>query len=99
MSKNKYCESDIISNVQQYIDSTYGQHYQSKSIQLIDLFESEGMVIEYLKTSVMRYVLRFGKKEGSNIKDLYKAIHCIILLIYFTSVSTDTKNSPQLLQE
>lgn len=97
----KYSEEEILSDVKAYILSTYGQHYQSKSIQLIDLFASEDMIVEYLKTSIMRYVLRYGKKADENknpynVKDLFKAIHCIILLIHFTRT---TFTSPELLLE
>jgi hypothetical protein len=93
----KYSEKQIIDDVLVYIDSTYQQHYQSKNIQLIDLFDSEDMIVEYLKTSIMRYVLRYGKKDGFNTRDLYKAIHCIILLIHFTKKKTT--DSPELLLE
>lgn len=99
MIKQRYQETSIIDNVTKYIDSTYEQHYQSKSIQLIDLFDSEGMIIDYLKTSIMRYVLRYGKKDGMNVRDLYKAIHCIVLLIHFTTRISNLGSNLQLLQE
>jgi hypothetical protein len=83
----RYSEQQILEDIRSHIDSTYEQHYQSKSLQLIDLFESEGMIVEYLKTSIMRYVVRYGKKDGFKVLDLIKAIHCIILLIHFTKPS------------
>jgi hypothetical protein len=99
MFNYKYQESQIISEVVDYIQSTYQEHYQSYSVQLIDLFDSEGIVVEYLKTSIMRYVMRFGKKEGNNIKDLYKAIHCIVLLIFFATDRNNKDHTPVLLTE
>jgi hypothetical protein len=96
-----YSEEEILSDVKKYVCSTYRQHYKSKSVQLIDLFASEDMIIDYLKTSIMRYVLRYGKKADENknpynVKDLFKAIHCIILLIHFTRKPF---TSPELLLE
>ena len=32
-------------------------------------------------TNAIKYLMRYGKKQGRNEKDLYKAIHYIVLLI------------------
>ena len=34
------------------------------------------------RDNALKYLLRFGKKEGKNPKDLYKAMHYIILMLY-----------------
>lgn len=77
----KYNEDKILNDVQDYIKSTYGQHYVHKDIQVQDLFQSIGIASDFCRGNAMKYLARYGKKGGKNKKDLFKAIHYIILLI------------------
>ena len=36
------------------------------------------------RDTAIKYLMRYGKKGGYNKKDLFKAIHYIVLLNYFT---------------
>jgi len=77
----KYDEKKILKEIEEYIDSTYGQHYSSKDIQVQDLFQSIGIASDFSRGNAMKYLARYGKKNGKNESDLFKAIHYIILLI------------------
>ena len=82
--KYKYNEDKTIEEIVRYIQNTYTQHYVSQNdIQLMDVFFSdpkEGMV--FCKTNAIKYLARFGKKDGNNKTDLLKAIHYCILMIH-----------------
>ena len=85
----KYNEGDILAEVQAYIDSTYGQHYVGNGeIQTVDFWESLGSLDTTARDTAIKYLARFGKKGGNNRKDLLKAIHYIILMMYATREDT-----------
>ncbi len=78
----KYDEDTILKEINSYIESTYNQHYvnSDNGIQLIDLV-SDDELLAFSKVSAMKYVERYGKKEGTNRKDLLKAVHYIIMML------------------
>lgn len=84
MSKYKYDEIGILKQIQEHIDNTYKSHYvnEKDNVQLMDLFFAMGDGEAFCRTNTMKYVGRYGKKEGKNTRDLLKAIHCIMLMIY-----------------
>ena len=78
----KYNEDKILNEVKKYIESTYSSHYVGgNGIQVNDLLASIGHAESSYISNAIEYLARYGKKEGRNPKDLYKAIHNIILLI------------------
>ena len=86
----KYDEEEILREVKEYIRSTYDGHYSNKKIQVQDLFQSIGIAPDFCRGNAMKYLARYGKKNGKNDNDLFKAIHYIILLI--TSERLDNAN-------
>ena len=84
MTQMKYRESEILFEVEQYIESTYQQHYKSKKtdLQAVDVWESLGTLEWTSRDNALKYLLRYGKKDGKNKKDLLKAIHYIVLMLY-----------------
>lgn len=81
--KYNYNEQHNLELIQQYIDSTYGQHYVgNKEIQTVDFWESLGSLETTARDTAIKYLARYGKKEGRNKKDLLKAVHYIILMMY-----------------
>lgn len=79
----KYNEGDILAAVQGYIDSTYTQHYVgNQQTQVVDLWESLGSLDTTARDTAIKYLARYGRKEGKNKKDLLKAIHYIVLMLY-----------------
>ena len=81
--KLKYDEDKILNAVLEYIRSTYSAHYVGEdNVQLMDLIYSNGEALVASKFNVLKYTNRFGRKEGENVKDLYKAIHYIVFMIH-----------------
>lgn len=80
----KYSEDEIIKDIETYVKNTYGGHYVGKDqVQIIDLWESLGNVETTARDVAMKYLMRYGKKDGKNEKDLMKAIHYMIMMIHF----------------
>lgn len=82
----KYNEDKIIKEITDYIKSTYDQHYVSNAtgdegFQVQDLLRSVGIDKDFCQANAIKYLARFGKKNGRNRKDLLKAIHYVILLM------------------
>ena len=81
----KYNEDILLEELRVYIRATYGEHYIGKNnVQQNDLVLA-GDPIEargFWKWNAIKYLFRYGKKAGSNRKDLLKAIHYAILLLY-----------------
>ena len=78
----KYNEQAILRKIERYIESTYKQHYASQdNLQAMDIFRSLKIDKNFCQANAIKYLLRYGKKDGHNDKDLYKAIHYIVLLL------------------
>lgn len=92
-----YHEDEILQDAFSYIQSTYGQHYAGdRDIQLFDYWESLGILTPVAIGTAMKYLARFGKKEGANKKDLLKAIHYTVLALYseFYSDQREKEDDP-----
>lgn len=75
-------EDKILAGIKQYIESTYSAHYSSDSGRdVIDDWEDMGIAKEAYHSNMVKYVKRFGKKEGYNPKDVMKVVHYAILLL------------------
>ena len=96
----RYNEDKIIEEIAEYVKSTYGQHYvaESKGSQVIDIWEASGSLESTARDTAIKYLMRFGKKGGKNRKDLLKAIHYVILMMYVTEKekANDSYNGGQL---
>ena len=81
--KYRYKEEESMKKVMDYINGTYGQHYVGNGeIQTVDFWESLGSLEGTCRDTAIKYLARYGKKGGRNEKDLLKAIHYIILMMY-----------------
>ena len=79
----KYNEDVNIAKFVDYINSTYGQHYVGDGdIQTVDFWQSLGSLDTTARDTAIKYLARYGKKEGRNPKDLLKALHYIMLMMY-----------------
>ena len=86
----KYNEDLILNKVKDYVSSTYNQHYVGEQgLQTLDVWESLGIADNMCQGTALKYIMRFGKKDGYNEKDLIKAIHYIILLMHFNNTKQD----------
>ncbi len=75
-------EDKLINELKQYFDSTYSQHYASKGkIQVTEFIASHCDTPDFFRGNAMKYLARYGHKEGHNRKDLLKAVHYLIMLL------------------
>ncbi len=82
----KYSENLTIEEFSTYICSTYGEHYAGKAnqIQAFDIWEAcDGDPSASHRNTAIKYLFRYGKKEGYNRKDLLKAMHYLIMLMHY----------------
>ena len=99
-NKFRFDEDKILSEALTYLESTYAGHYvgelagrEQNNIQTIDVWQTLGSVDTTCRDTAIKYLMRYGKKEGHNKKDLLKAIHYIVLLWYFTQETEDDDSS------
>ena len=79
----KYNEDKICKEILDYIKSTYGQHYSTTKdgFQVQDMLRQLGIDKDFCQANAIKYLCRYGKKDGKNRKDLLKPIHYIVLLM------------------
>ena len=79
----KYNEDKILEDVLKYIKGTYSKHYSvdKDGFQVQDLLRHLIIDKDFSLSNAIKYLCRYGKKDGKNKMDLYKAIHYIVLLI------------------
>ena len=82
----KYEEDVILKQAEEYIAKTYELHYTGDEgkMQTLDLIESIGDAEAFCRSNAIKYLSRFGKKDGKNRKDILKAIHYCTLLYHFS---------------
>ena len=90
----KYEEDKTLKEVEQYLSSTYHSHYASEQskTQTLDLIESIGDAEAFTRSNAIKYLSRFGKKNGKSKMDILKAIHYCILLYHFAGLHKNTNN-------
>ena len=87
----KYNEQQIIEEIYRYIKGTYKQHYSATEdgMQVQDMLRHLDIDKDFCQANAIKYLCRYGKKDGKNRKDLMKAIHYIVLLL-----SSEDNNAP-----
>ena len=88
----KYKEDEILAEVLEYIAGTYSEHYGDQNIQIQDVFEQMDIAEEFVRGAAIKYLFRFGKKNGKDRKDLLKCIHYVCLLYYYSFKPEGQKN-------
>lgn len=86
----KFSEDKVIAEISAYIDATYGQHYSKNAdqdkIQVTEFMMSHFADGEdFLRGNALKYLCRYGLKDGKNRKDLLKAVHYVILLMHYNA--------------
>jgi len=87
----KYHEDVILKEVRDYLGGTYNAHYASSEskTQTLDLIESVGDAEPFCRSNAIKYLSRFGKKNGKSKQDILKAIHYCILLYHFAGLCNE----------
>lgn len=87
----KYSEDRILTELKQYFDSTYGEHYSQNKFQATEFIMDSGHGEGFCIGNIMKYAQRYGKKEGHNRKDLLKVVHYAIMAIHNHDMTKGTK--------
>lgn len=86
----KYEEDKTLKEISDYITETYKGHYtssdQDSKTQTLDLIESIGDAEPFCRSNAIKYLSRFGKKNGKSRLDILKVIHYCILLYHFSGL-------------
>lgn len=82
-AKMKYKEDEIINEIKSYVETTYTQHYSTtdEGFQVQDILRHLDINKDFCQANAIKYLCRYGKKNGYNRNDLLKAVHYIILLM------------------
>lgn len=77
----KFNEGELVQQLKEYIDATYDGHYSKNKFQstefIIDCGHGEGFALG----NVLKYVQRYGKKNGKNRADLLKVLHYAVIAL------------------
>jgi hypothetical protein len=86
----QFSEEENLNKIKEFIESTYtsenhyvGDRDGTRRIQVQEFMASIGIVKPFCVGNVIKYASRFGKKDGYNKKDLYKAVHYLIILLHY----------------
>ena len=84
-SQYRYSEDKFLKEVGDYVESTYAGHYVGGGqYQTVDIWNTLGSAATTCRDTAIKYLMRYGKKDGYNKKDLLKAVHYITLLNHYT---------------
>ena len=82
--KYKYNEGDLLRQVTEYVNATYGQHYSQNKYQATEFIIDGGHGVGFTIGNIMKYAQRYGHKGTPEDwrKDLMKVIHYAIIALY-----------------
>ena len=85
----KLNEDKFLNSIKSYIGNTYNQHYANGKYQATDMIVDSGHGEGFCMGNIMKYAMRYGKKEGHNDTDLYKIVHYAIIAIHLNDKEQD----------
>lgn len=78
----RYSEDRLLTEIRQYIDKTYGEHYSQNKYQATEFIMDSGHGEGFCIGNILKYAQRYGKKGGRNRKDLLKVVHYAIMALH-----------------
>ena len=88
MIEYKYDEDNLLRELKEYIDATYGQHYSQNKFQTTEFIIDSGHGVGFTVGNIMKYAQRYGKKAGRNRQDILKVLHYALMLLYTHDIET-----------
>ena len=77
----KFNEGQLLVDLREYVNSTYRAHYSQNKFQatefILDCGHGEGFALG----NVLKYVQRYGRKNGYNRDDLMKVLHYALIAL------------------
>lgn len=88
----KYAENIILADLKAHLDKTYSEHYATdNNIECFDAWIALGDSTPTFRNTALKYLWRYGKKNGNNKQDLMKALHYIFMCLYVDHYKKDEK--------
>lgn len=90
-------ELTFLSELSDYITNNQINHYSNMDentgeiSDTVDLISGITDVKPFLFSNVIKYISRYGMKNGKNKKDLFKAAHYIMMLAYYLDHPEDVE--------
>ena len=80
----KYSEDAILRDLKKYLDNTYTEHYKTdeENVECFDVWIALGEATPTFRNTALKYIWRYGKKNGNNKQDLLKALHYIMMCLH-----------------
>ena len=80
----KYKEDEIIDDFKSIIDKTYSEHYKTTNdlVECFDCWIALDDATPTFRNTAIKYLWRYGKKNGNNKDDLMKALHYTLMCLY-----------------
>ena len=92
----KYDEGDLLREITQYINATYGEHYSQNQYQATEFIIDGGHGIGFTVGNILKYAQRYGHKGTPEDwrKDLLKVIHYAIIAMHVHDKEQQTSTNP-----
>ena len=78
----KYDEGAALMELEEYINSTYDEHYSKNKYQATEFIIDGGHGEGFCIGNILKYAQRYGKKNGKDRSDLLKVLHYGIIALY-----------------
>jgi hypothetical protein len=93
----KLNEDKYLEEIKQYISASYNAHYTNgkEGRQLIEDVIEFGDGIPFSRWNIVKYALRYGRKEGHNRKDIIKIIHYALFMLISHDKKFNTNTKPK----
>jgi len=90
----KYNEPKTLKDIQDYIESTYAQHYSQNKFQATEFIIDSGYGDGFCLGNMQKYTQRYGKKGNPEDwrKDIMKVMHYAIMMLYVHDLNYNKEN-------
>ena len=75
-------EGAALMELEEYIDSTYDEHYSKNKYQATEFIIDGGHGEGFCIGNILKYAQRYGKKNGKDRSDLLKVLHYGIIALH-----------------
>lgn len=88
----KYSEDISIAQLEEYVDSTYSEHYSQNKYQATEFIIDGGHGEGFCIGNILKYAQRYGHKDGKNRKDLMKVLHYALIALHVHDLYEERDN-------
>ena len=85
----KFDEDAVLGELHDYIDSTYTQHYAKRKFQSTEFIVDCGHGPGFCLGNILKYVQRYGRKNGKSRADLMKILHYGIIMLHIHDTESE----------